>query len=220
MKYYAVTQKKERGCPIGYLNAVLYDHCPEHPESIQHGMVYPWYADKKNLKSFPSGMCLVVKEKLIDFSIRSDASHQYLREDFFHLLQDFGAGIQDFKEILVVSSAHKNEITEAKYFASIFSREFYLSESNAIDFPASDLEKDEFDFLALKKLKINKDVEADVFGIQNLEPKHNTIICSERFVVAANKSGVKGVDFVDLDVAKWPDVNSFSYDPKEILAIL
>ncbi|MCR6476086.1 hypothetical protein NU688_07955 [Variovorax sp. ZS18.2.2] len=220
MKFFAMTQKKERGCPIGYLNAILYDHCPEHPESVQHGLVYPWYADKRNLNEFPDGMCLVVKEKLIDFSIRSDATHQYIQEDFLRLLERFGAPIKDFKRISVVSNAQKSEITEKRYFASIFAPDFYLDESLAIDFASSVIEKDECDFIALRKLKIKNNVGRDVFGIQNLDSKHDTIICSEKFVVAAKKEGFKGVDFIDLNSAKWPSASSFVYHANEILAVL
>lgn len=220
MKFFAMTQKKEPGCSIGYLNAVLHDHCPQHPESIDHGMLYPWYADKKNLSSFPEGMCLVVKEKSIDFSLRSDASHQYIREDFLRLLEDFGAEIKDRKEIFVISSSRREEIVRRRYFASIFAPEFYLDESIAIDALSSVVEVDEYGFIALEKLQINPKVEKEVFGIRSLESKHSTLICSEKFVAAARKMDCKGVDFVDLSIAKWPKVSSFDYRPEEILAVL
>ena len=183
-------------------------------------MLYPWYADKKNLSSFPEGMCLVVKEKSIDFSLRSDASHQYIREDFLRLLEDFGAEIKDRKEIFVISSSRREEIVRRRYFASIFAPEFYLDESIAIDALSSVVEVDEYGFIALEKLQINPKVEKEVFGIRSLESKHSTLICSEKFVAAARKMDCKGVDFVDLSIAKWPKVSSFDYRPEEILAVL
>ena len=111
MKFYAITQKKEHGCPIGLLNAVLYDHCPEDSTVIEHGIVYPWYSDPKGLNEFPEGMCLVAKEKLIDFSIRSISSNQFLDQYFLEALTEFNAPLKDFKGIDVVSYSDKKTLS-------------------------------------------------------------------------------------------------------------
>lgn len=74
MKYYILAQKEERGCPRGELNAVLYDQFHENPEKIEHGY-FPWYVSKYSWtghqEKFPIGLCLISKDRLYDFGIRS-----------------------------------------------------------------------------------------------------------------------------------------------------
>lgn len=220
MKFYAITQKKERGCPIGLLNAVLYDHCPEDPTVIEHGIVYPWYSDPKGLNEFPEGMYLVAKEKLIDFSIRSISSNQFLDQYFLESLTEFNAPLKDFKGIDVVSYSDKKDIVKKKYFASQFADDFYCRLSEAANEGGSSIKNGKYGLAILEKLSIRESFDRDVFGIAGLDPRVSTIFCSEKFVDSAKNRGVKGIDFVPVEFAKWPNPNSFMFDPEEILSVL
>lgn len=220
MKFYAITQKKDRGCPIGLLNAVLYDHCPEDPTAIEHGIAYPWYSDPKGLKEFPEGMCLVAKEKLIDFSIRSINSNQFLDQYFLESLIEFNTPLKNFKKIDVVSYFDKKRIAKKQYFASQFADDFYCKLSEVADEGESSVKNGKYGLTILEKLSIRKSFDRHVFGVENLDPRISTIFCSENFMDLAKKRGAKGIDFVPVEAAKWPDPNSFMFDPEEILSVL
>lgn len=220
MHFFAITQRKERGCPIGLLNAVLYDHCPENPAAIEHGTAYPWYFDPRRLEKYPEGMCLVAKEKSMDFSIRSISSNQILDQNFLELLIEFKAPLKDVKAIDVVSHASKQSIVQKKYFVSQFSAEFYFKLSDVANEAGSSVKVGNLGFRVLERLSIRASFDRHVFAIEGLDPRIGTIVCSEEFHAAAKKKGVKGIDFVGIESAKWPNPNSFMFDPEEILPVL
>jgi len=83
------------------LNATLYDHCPDNAAATEHGTAYPWYFDPRGLEKYPEGMCLVAKEKSIDFSIRSISSNQFLDQNFLESLIEFKAPLKDFEPLRV-----------------------------------------------------------------------------------------------------------------------
>lgn len=220
MQYFAVTQKKDRGCPIGLLNAVLYDHCPENPAAIEHGTAYPWYSDPRGLEEYPEGMCLVAKEKSIDFSIRSISSNQLLDQNFLQSLIEFESPFVHFNEISVVSHASKRSIVQKRYFVSRFSDEFYFDLSDIANDAGSSVKIGKFGLSVLEKLSIRSSFFRHVFGIKSLDPRVDTIFCSERFYESARRKGVKGIDFAHVESAKWADPRSFTFDPDEIIPVL
>ncbi|MCR6477813.1 hypothetical protein NU688_16750 [Variovorax sp. ZS18.2.2] len=220
MKFYAITQKKDRGCPIGLLNAVLYDHCPENPAAIEHGTAYPWYFDPRGLDEYPAGMCLIAKEKLINFSIRSISLNQFLDQNFLESLIEFKSHLKDFKEIEVISQSSKKSIVQKKYFVSRFADEFYVSLSEAVNNNESFVRNGKFGLSVFEKLSIRQSFDRHVFGIEGLDPRIGTIFCSEEFFESTKKKGVAGIDFVRVEAAKWPNPDSFVFDPEEILPVL
>ena len=220
MKFYVIAQKKERGCPMGLLNAVLYDHCPEDPSSIEHGLAYPWYSDPHELRQYPEEMCLVTKEKLIDFSIRSISLTQFLDRGFLDSLLDFKASLKDFKAIDVMSHKTKERIVDKEYFASMFAEDFFLEPSEVVDEKLSSIVSASFGLRAIKKISLKGSVDRHVFAINGIDARQSTIFCSEEFVQKARERKTKGIEFVPLDAAKWADVNSFGSDMDVVLPVL
>jgi hypothetical protein len=72
----------------------------------------------------------------------------------------------------------------------------------------------------LERLSIRNSFDRHVFAIEGLDPRVRTIICSEKFYVSAKGKGVKGIDFVPIESARWPNPNSFVFDPEEVLSVL
>lgn len=72
--------------------------------------------------------------------------------------------------------------------------------------------------LAINAYEISFDQH--VFGIEGLDPRHGTIFCSEEFYESAKKNGVKEIDFVRIESARWPNPGSFVFDPEEVLPVL
>lgn len=221
MNYYVITQKKERGCPIGDLDAVLHDHIPKKLERIEHGLIYPWYSDPEGMKEFPNSCFLVVKERPLEFAIRPLAYMlQVVDQAFLDTLIEFNASIKDYKPIKIFRASDGKEFTGKNYYISMFSRTFYRKEYEVLNESESVVEMDDLGHLRLCRVAVRSDFSGSVFGIELVNAANNTIICSEEFFKAAESRGVKGIDFIKIENAKWADPNLFTYDPENILPVL
>ncbi|WP_445659098.1 Imm43 family immunity protein [Achromobacter sp. NCFB-sbj8-Ac1-l] len=221
MNYYAITQKKDSGCPVGYLDITLYDHLPGKNEKIDYGIVYPWYSNPKGLSELPDGGCLVSREQPFQFSIRPFAYMlQIMDQAFLDTLQEFKAPIKSVKPVRIFSSKSGLEITTKQYYISIFSDEFYVNMKRVLNESESLIENEgSIDFWP-EKISIKEDCSLPAFAIENIDFADQTIICSQGFVDSAKSRNVKGIDFVRIEFAKWANPNLLTYSEDHILPVL
>ena len=206
MKYYILTQKEERGCPRGKLNAVLYDTFYEKSEKIEYGY-FPWYASqypwKGEYQPFPLGLCLISKDRLYDFGIRRITNvFCVVSADFLEICQSLKVDMQDYAPIEVCSRKRK-PITEKKYYAAVFKYKDVLEVADE----GSSFIKDEYGHIVrIRSLKIRPDFTEHLFRFRGMVGSSNTFICSEDFYHMAMEKDMKGVGFVPLADAVWPSV--------------
>lgn len=207
MKHYALAQKKDRGCPIGMLNAALYDRFYDRSEidKVEYGN-FNWYSGSgykngvQTYEPFPDGLVLISKDKLYDFDIRSDSGKFYIAsESFIDLARSLGCEFDGCNKI-EVRSRDGSSIAEKRYFVVRFK---YCEFSDVVD-QGNSAFGGEPKLIKLKKLTIRPEVSAALFRIKNLSSSNDAVFCSERFQEGAVQRGFKGVDFIDLDVAAWP----------------
>jgi hypothetical protein len=209
MEYFILSRKKERGCPTGLLNSILYDRFYDRKEAskIKYGY-FPWYADalKYNVHiALPKGLVLISKDPLYDFEIRNHmGSIYYVSENFLNLLNAFNVGFSNCVPISVCNQDGK-PISDKQYFAIIFNK-FRITDVANLEL--SVLEIDNFDIIRrIKKLAIRDDFAQHFFIFAKARSYYDTPLCSNDFYRAALEIDVKGINFIPLNNIKWGMVN-------------
>jgi hypothetical protein len=197
MIYYRLSQKEERGCPVGYLRAVLYDkyYARKEAEHVEHGY-FPWYAKilYPNVKiTLPEGMVCIAKYRLWDFDIRANRFF-IVSDEFMGLLKKFSVPMESFVPITVCSQDGKS-ISKKNY--------------NAVIFPKVDI----FDVMNQEEshVVLRSDFSQHLFvPTLRLHPGYWTPICSEQFYKAAIDLGIKGVIFMPLHDPDWSTIRGIN----------
>jgi len=198
MTYFGMSQKQERGRPIGMLSMALYDKCYSETEAkgVEYGL-FPWYANPslgRPHEPFPPGLCLVVKElPHVDFDIRGDSKFFHIvSEKFVEVMNRLGAEFADAQPINLRDPVGR-KIAEKQYWATKFKR---VEIADALDMGQSELfpRKDR-----IKKFRMRSDFSLHAFQLRGMAPGHDTVFCSEHFVRLASDIDFKGVDFLPLD---------------------
>jgi hypothetical protein len=212
MIYYRLSQKEERGCPVGYLRAVLYDkyYARKEAEHIEHGY-FPWYAKilYPNVKiTLPEGMVCIAKYQLWDFDIRANGFF-IVSDEFMGLLKKFSVPMESFVPITVCSQDGKS-ISKKNYNAVIFPKVDIFDvmdqeESYVI------LDKETGFVRLIKKLVLRSDFSQHLFvPTLRLHAGYWTPICSEQFYKAAIDIGLKGVIFTPLHDPDWSTIRGIN----------
>ncbi|MFJ4145896.1 Imm43 family immunity protein [Pseudomonas sp. NPDC089734] len=203
MKFYVMSEKKERGCPVGLSNSALYDKFYPDIKKVKHGY-FPWYSESRRAASrtpFPQGMVLISKEKLFDFDIRSDSNFFYIAsEEFLSLCKDFGLGVVDQAKIEVVSQSGKS-ISSKCYSAVLFEELDVVSNTDESSsfYVRSGL------IGGFERLVLPAGWCKDIFKYKWLVGGSDTFICSEAFKDAAVY--LKGIEYIPLEEVEWSKVS-------------
>ncbi|WGY71012.1 hypothetical protein KEC55_28850 [Burkholderia cepacia] len=202
--YYALLEKKERGCPVGAMHGVVYDKFVENVRDVNYGEK-PWY-NYRDLPGdmFSDEMFLISLDKLISYDIRSsgaDSKFHIVSQDFFQILIDFSVPIQDSQNIAIVDSKGRG-VSEKEYkiisFGSDIYKEGALEESSIVGL-------NEFgDHFVVEAVGFKSGFKSDFFKIKNLDLTQSAIFCSEEFAREAVKRKVAaGVEFRRIDEVDW-----------------
>ncbi|MBC3476007.1 MULTISPECIES: hypothetical protein [Pseudomonas] len=198
MKYYMLSRKKEPACPMGMLDATLYDKVYDDWGSVAHGY-FPWYANagRPNLhEKLPSGLILVGRSKKYLFGARQLIRDLYVfSSNFVSACRQANASFFDFEPVdFKVSNG--SEVNPLGYYVGVF--ESYAIEE-VVD-PQSVLQVDEFDQVeSFSKLVIREGFSAALFRIKDFNPEVSTLFCNEIFMQKAMDNHVQGIEFLSLD---------------------
>lgn len=206
MKYYALSQKKAPGCPIGMLGGALYDKYYPDVKAIEVGY-FPWYANPSRGKAhekFPPGLVFISKDGGYNFDIRGDLNFYYIISDKFKsLISRFEVEAVDVTPISICSQAGE-KISEKHYYAAVFQS---FSPEMVSDDGESQFVRGKFGGISrIKRLVVREDFSCHIFKLNDMEGSSNTLICSEQFRDAAMEIGIEGVDFLDAAAIDWPTV--------------
>ncbi|MGZ2746575.1 hypothetical protein [Burkholderia stagnalis] len=206
MKYYALLERKERGCPVGSMQGVVYDKFVENVRDLEYGLK-PWYNTfDDRVKIFPGEMFLISRDKLIAYDIRSGGAgskFNIISSGFLDLLKEFSVPIGDAQAINIVSEKGRS-VSAGGYFIVSFGRSIYQSMDDVVG-EGSVLKPDEFGGqFSIEKLSVKNGFDGDFFKIGNLYPGQDPIFCSERFAEAMARRGVgAGVELRDIEEIQW-----------------
>lgn len=199
MNHYLLLQKEDTGCPIGSFQGVLLDKYHQGAFSTDYGK-QPWYA-KPGSQPFPEGLCLITREKSVNFDIRSDSSFFYIvSERFIRSCETLAVPFEDRKPIKVCSPRGE-PVTETQYWVCRF-KAFHIME--VADAPQSKLTEEDNFYHRPKKIVFKDDFSQDLFKLANLPPEINYLFCSERFFQAAKDQDFRGIEFINTNSYKWP----------------
>ncbi len=175
MEYYVLSQKEERGCPAGFLQADLYDKFYSDTKNVEYGF-FSWYAEKIHYKThtpYPEGMVLISKDEFYDFDIRSIARFYIVSDDFMSVCRGLDVNVTDAVPIQVVSKGGE-KISSKSYNAVLFEELDARSETD----PASTFIEEDGLIFRFKKLVLPPDFKRDLFKFKGLISGSNTLICS------------------------------------------
>ncbi|MDW5416635.1 hypothetical protein R6242_08640 [Iodobacter sp. CM08] len=203
MNYFVALEKKEKGAPIGFTGAILYDRFVENTKDLDHGYK-PWYQsrDLQTDKVFECEMFLIVKEKLIDYEIRSISSGIYVvSSNFLDLLRDFGCPIKE-TSVLNIVNLQGTCVSEKTYFVVRFESSIFKDSELIFDSSAKLLNEDGKLLIEVCSLKDN--INSDVFKLHKASSKQDPTFFSDRFVKEAqSKKLLCGVRFASVDEVEW-----------------
>lgn len=200
MNYYMLSCKKEPACPVGKLDAVLYDKAYGNWSGIEYGY-FPWYSNsvrRQPHEKLPAGLVLVGQSKKYLFGVRRLIRDLYVLSDNFKKACELtNVNFIDVEAVdfRVSAGAHANPVS---YCVGMF--ESYSSE-RALD-ASSIVERDEFNkIISFSRLVISDNVSSPLFKIQGLRPKIDTLFCSEEFKIRCVELNVRGIDFLPLSTS-------------------
>ena len=202
MNYFGISKKKEKGCPLGLINMALYDafYSEREVKKISYGN-FPWYANastRQPHEKFPSDMCLIVKERNIDFDIRGDSNFFHIvSAEFVAILKEISADYVDMQAI-TVCNAKGDSISEKNYFV-IKLKKFPVSEF--LNMSSSEFFPSRVDGVGIKikKFVVNAHFNHHVFQVDDMSPGHNAVFCSEDFKDSIEERLLKGIKFISVD---------------------
>ncbi|WP_446904620.1 Imm43 family immunity protein [Burkholderia sp. YIM B11467] len=206
--YYALLEKKERGCPVGAMQGVVYDKFVENVLDLNYGEK-PWY-NYRDLpgEMFSGEMFLISRDKLISYDIRSsggDSKFHIVSQGFLEILIDFSVPIQESRPIAIVDSKGR-DISEKKYHIISFGSDIY--KEDVLD-KSSIVGLNEFgDRFIVGSVDFKGGFKSDFFKIKNLDLAQSAIFCSEEFVrEAVKRKVVAGVEFRGIEEVDWASVS-------------
>ncbi|MDR0240583.1 MAG: hypothetical protein LBJ65_03175 [Burkholderia sp.] len=206
--YYVLLEKKERGCPVGAMQGVVYDKFVENVLDVNYEGK-PWY-NYRDLpgEMFPNEMFLISRDKLISYDIRSsgpNSKFQIVSQGFLKVLIDFSVPIRESRPITIVDSKGR-DISEKEYHIISLGSDIYkedvLEKSSIVGL-------NEFgDCFVVGGVDFKDEFKSDFFKIKNLDLAQNAIFCSEKFVGEAVKRKVAaGVEFRRIDEIDWASIS-------------
>jgi hypothetical protein len=207
MKHFALAQKKDVDCPVGMLNAVLYDKFYDGKviDRVEYGN-FNWYSGSgykngvQTYMPFPDGLVLIAKDKTYDFDIRGDSGKFYIvSESFVELANSLNCEFDGCNRIEVRGRSGET-LTPKKYWVVRFK---YYNFADVVDLSASAF-GGEPGLIKIKKLTIKKEFSASLFRIKDLSSSNDAVFCSEQFHERVVQLRFKGVDFMDLAITNWP----------------
>ena len=197
MNFYMICQKRDPDCPIGLIDAALYDKPYEDWVSVKYGL-FPWYANatKKNGHTkLPKGMVLVGKSKKYIVAARSLTHNLYaINSQFYQACLEASVWFLDVE--LVACRAQAGRVNnEVNYYVASFmkySAKDVVSESSV-------LMSGEYGMIDnFTNLKF-ENIESSVFKLDWMSPSIDTLFCDESFRDKAENLQVLGIDFLPLD---------------------
>lgn len=196
MAFFMLSQKKDVGCPVGLLNAALYDHFYENAKSLDHG-AFPWYSNAalgKPHEALPSGLILIANAKKYDFAIRALYDRLYVAsEGFVEACRELGVAMLDCQKVDVVSGLNKS-IVSSQYYVVVFDSFDY----GDLVLPSSQVIIGGRDWVTgFEQLEIKEDAP-DLFKLNKLHPGVSTLFCSSVFKAKLVEVGVRGVEILPL----------------------
>jgi len=206
MEYYVLLEKKERGCPVGSMQGIVYDKFVGNVDELEYGLK-PWYNPfDEGGKIFPGEMFLISRDKLIAYDIRSGGAgskFNLISSAFLDVLKGFGVPMREVQPINIVDRSG-GAISKKSYFIVSFDSGLYEDPDDVLS-SESILLPDEFGGqFSIESLSIRSDVKRDFFKIKNLYPGQDPIFCSEKFVAEVkDKKADAGVEFRNIAEVDW-----------------
>jgi hypothetical protein len=209
MAYHALLEKKERGCPIGFMQGVVYDTFVKKVDKISYGYK-PWYnASDKSRPLFPGEMFLISKDKLIAYDLRHGSEKFHIvSSGFFELLRDFQVPFEEVQPINIVNSKGIS-IAEKDYYILSFGQRIHQKKNDVLD-AQSVFSADEYGHMSvIEKLIIKPGIYKDFFKIQGVDTGQDVIFCSEKFMEAAIAKKVNaGIAFMNIEDIPWSKIST------------
>lgn len=203
MKYYALSQVKEPGCPLGDINADLFDKYYPDTKNIHFGL-FPWYAKIGTIEPpppLPEGLVLISNDKSYDFDIRSVSKYFYVAsEHFISTCKSLSVKLEDYKKIEIVSKTGL-PISKNTYYAATFEK----LDINLVADKTSQLIEDHGRVFRIKSINIKEELDYHLFKFSGLVGGSDTLICSQSFKDALN-SRLKGAEFIPIENATWSTI--------------
>ncbi|MDF9619098.1 hypothetical protein P5705_15735 [Pseudomonas entomophila] len=201
-----LSQKKDIGCPVGKLNAALYDRFYDNAKSMDHG-IFPWYANAalgRPHEKLPEGLVLIASVKKIEFSVRMLYDRLYAAsEEFLEVCRELGVQMLDCVKIDVVSSLNKS-IVSSQYYVVVFD----VADYDALVMSSSEVSEgmrgwiNDFDQLDIR------DSAPDLFRLNRLHPRIATLFCSDEFKRKLDGKGLKGIELLPLSKFSSQDLEA------------
>lgn len=205
MKYYVLSQKEDFGCPLGMLDAALYDRFYTDPTIVDYGF-FSWYTRKCEMKRgqvFPRDGVLFCRDDYYDFDIRGISRFFYVVSDaFLELCNELNVGILECAKIKVLSISGE-EISSKKYNAVIFDE---LDAKKDSDPSSTFLKRESGRPFRIRKLVLPAQWDLDLFKYGRLISGSNSLICSERFMELARE--FKGINYTPLNTVLWSGIRA------------
>lgn len=196
MNFYAISQKKDVGSPLGLLDAALYDKEYEDWNEVEYGY-FPWYKDapvNSGHEKMPAGMVLLGGGKKYCFGARSLARGLYaINEKFYAACVEFGVQFIDVikVECKVNGGGADNPIA---YYAAVFRS---YAPSDVIDVSSRIVSDEHGRVQSFESLTL-KETDSAVFRIDRLSAYIDTLYCTEEFKQKVEALGVLGIEFISL----------------------
>lgn len=192
--HYALSQEKSSGCPVGKLNAALYDKLYEHPEKVKHGF-FPWY-EENNFRQpkhrLPEGIVLIGKDPDYRFGIRNIFKSIYaIDEKFLKTCQEAKV---DFHDIQPMATVDRNgtSISKTAYYAVVFKCIEDITEITGENLIKNDLLHIE----SFRSINFSEKITDNLFRFSKLSPPVSTLFCTDSFMRLALINEVEGIRFL------------------------
>lgn len=209
MKFYAMSQLKAPGCPIGGVEAFIVDkghpHVCDHYYADRERCFRPSWNDRRDGEYgpvFKPGMIAVDWDPRWRFDVReANAGVYFASERFMEISRSAGVGFVD-QAPLRTRSKRGVDLVQFNYSAVI------IKEIDVLEVAAPDslLIRNEYDRIhRVKRLVLKEGFLEPIFRFKGMHGSSRTLICSEEFRLAASVC-LKGVEFIDIDGATWPHI--------------
>jgi hypothetical protein len=201
-----LSQKKDVGCPVGKLNAALYDRFYDDAKSMDHG-TFPWYANTalgRPHEKLPEGLVLIAGVKKIEFSVRQLYDRLYVAsEAFVEVCRELGVKVLDCVKVDVVSSLNKS-IVSSQYYVVVLE----VADYDALVMSASEVSEGVRGWInGFDRLDIQGRAP-DLFKLDRPHPRIATLFCSAEFRRRLDGKGLKGVEFLSLSKCSSLDLEA------------
>jgi hypothetical protein len=180
----------------------LYDtfYDEQQAKEIEYGL-FPWYSNRSMLRPhepFLTGMCLIVKEQLIDFDVRGNSKFFHIvSQHLVDIMRELGEPFEDVQPV-DVRDPNGQAISNKKYYVARFKR---YDMSDVLDLTQSELfpKRGGLPTERVKRFRVRDGFAQHAFQIKTMAPGHDTVFCSKEFVQLALSRDLKGVDFLPME---------------------